>query len=110
METPTGRRTVVSRVIRPATMFGRMRGLLGRKGLDPEEGMLLESVGPIHTIGMRFTIDVLFLDKKMNVLGTSENLKPWRFAWTPGARYVLELAAGRIQATGVKPGDSLNLD
>ena len=99
----------MSRVIEPATMFGRMRGLLGRKGLDPDEGMLLESVGPIHTIGMRFTIDVLFLDREMKVLGLSENLKPWRFAWTPGACYVLELSAGRIQATGVKPGDLLDL-
>jgi len=86
-------------------MLGRMRGLLGRTELPPGEGMLLETPGPIHTCGMRFPIDVLFLNREFVVLGMKESLRPWRFAWTPGARRVLELPAGTIAATGTEEGD-----
>ena len=81
----------------------RLRGLLGRKGLDADEGVLLRPVGAIHTMFMRFPIDAVFLDREYAVVKVVENLRPWRFAGARGAKAVLELrkgAAGRRLRVG----------
>jgi uncharacterized protein len=72
----------------------RVRGLLGRGVLEADEGLLLRPVGSIHTMFMRFAIDVVFLDREYGVLKVVENLGPWRFAGARRAKAVLELPAG----------------
>jgi uncharacterized protein len=86
----------------------RMRGLLGRAGLDPDEGMLFRPAGSIHTMFMRFPIDVLFCDRGLAVIGVEHDLKPWKTAGRKGAKIVVELAAGA--AAGIEPGDRLFLE
>jgi uncharacterized membrane protein (UPF0127 family) len=86
----------------------RMRGLLGRAGLDPGEGMLFRPTGSIHMMFMRFPIDVLFCDRDLVVLGVERDLKPWRTAGRKGAKVVVELPVGG--AAGVEPGDRLFID
>jgi uncharacterized membrane protein (UPF0127 family) len=90
------------------TMSKRMRGLLSRDGLAPDEGMLFRPAGAIHTFLMRFPIDVLFCDKRLTVLKVVPELRPWRAAGARGARVTVELAAGA--AAGVEPGDRLVLE
>ena len=48
----------------------RLRGLLGRDGLEPGEGLLLRPASAVHTYFMRFPIDVVFLDRALVVLGS----------------------------------------
>lgn len=72
----------------------RLRGLLGRRRLGQDEGLLLRPVGAIHTLFMLFAIDVVFLDRDYTVLKVVENLRPWRFAAARRAKAVLELPAG----------------
>jgi uncharacterized membrane protein (UPF0127 family) len=72
----------------------RARGLLGRRRLEADEGLLLRPVGAIHTLFMRFAIDVVFLDRDYVVLKVVENLRPWRFAAARRAKAVLELPTG----------------
>jgi len=86
----------------------RMRGLLGRAGLDADEGMLFRPAGSIHMFFMRFPIDAVFCDAELRVLGVERGLRPWRTAGRRGAKVVVELAAGA--AAGVEPGDRLVLD
>jgi uncharacterized membrane protein (UPF0127 family) len=86
----------------------RMRGLLGRSGLEPGEGMLFRPAGSIHTAFMRFPLDVVFCDRDLVVVGVERNVRPWRAAGRKGAKVVVELAAGA--AAGVEPGDRLFLD
>ena len=72
--------------------FERMRGLIGRKGLEPGKGMLITKCNCIHTLFMRFTIDATFLDRAGNVVRVVRNIRPWR-PWVWGgwrARSVLE--------------------
>jgi len=91
-----------------ATFAARRRGLLDCDSLHPEEGLLLSPGGSIHTVGMQFAIDVLFLDRRMQVLKCVHQLRPWRAALAPpGTRHVLELAAGRAAATQVAAGTKL---
>ena len=96
-----------SQVTLTRSVAARMHGLLGRRQLEPGEGMMFETSGPIHTFFMRFPIDVLFLDRQKKVVGQRENLKPFRLAWRPGATMVIELPAGTIALTGTRKGDQV---
>lgn len=99
---------VASRVGVAATFWQRLRGLLGHRGLPPDHGLLLKPGGHIHTLGMRFAIDALFLDQHQRILGVAHRLGPNRFRLAPsGTRSVLELAAGRAADCGLEPGISL---
>ena len=87
----------------------RLRGLLGRSGLEPGAGLLLRPSNSIHTCFMRFPIDAVFLDAELRVLRVRSELRPWRAAWARGSRAVLELAAGEAERRGVRPGERLRL-
>jgi uncharacterized protein len=89
------------------TPIRRMRGLLGRTSLDPDQGMLFRPAGSIHTMFMRFPLDVLFCDRDLVVIGVERDLKPWRTAGRKGAKVVVELPVGG--AAGLEPGDRLFL-
>jgi uncharacterized membrane protein (UPF0127 family) len=89
------------------TMFARMRGLLGRSGLSSGEGILLRPAGSVHTAFMRFSIDVVFLDREDRVWKVAADLRPWKAAGCKGARTVLELPAGEAARRGLRPGVSL---
>jgi uncharacterized protein len=87
--------------------IGRLRGLLGRAGLAPGEGLLLRPAPSIHTWFMRFPIDAVFLDADLCVLDVRVAVRPWRVAARRGARAVLELSAGETVRHGLRPGDRL---
>jgi uncharacterized protein len=87
----------------------RMRGLLGRDGLEQGEGLLLRPASSIHTFFMRFPIDAVFLAKDLTVLKVVRNLAPWRMASRFRAHSVLELPAGTCERRGVREGDRLTL-
>lgn len=91
-----------------ANPWRRMRGLLGRASLAPDEGMLFRPAGSIHMFFMRFPIDAVFCDRELRVLDVERGLRPWRAAGRKGAKVVIELAEGA--AAGVFPGDRLELD
>jgi uncharacterized membrane protein (UPF0127 family) len=91
----------------PASSFGRARGLLGRSGLDPGEGMLIDRAGSVHMFFMRFPIDVVFLARDRTVVGIKHRLSPWRVAGARRAVASLELPAGRAAEVGVEKGDVL---
>jgi uncharacterized membrane protein (UPF0127 family) len=80
------------RVEVPQTRRERMRGLLGRRALEPGRGLLLERTRTIHTFGMRFPLRVAFLDRELRVLEV-QDLPPGRIVLPrPGARHILEYA------------------
>lgn len=92
----------IARVKMAWSFKDRCVGLIRRGALDVEEGLLLIPGGSIHTLGMRFPIDVVFLDRGLRILGLLNHMVPWRFALAPvGTRYVLELQAGRIAQIGL---------
>ena len=85
----------------------RMKGLLGKRTLDADEGLLLRPAGSVHTAFMRFSIDVVFLDPTLRVIDVAPNVSPWRMVGKRGAKAVLELPAGEAGRRGIKPGMSL---
>jgi uncharacterized protein len=91
----------------PESSFGRARGLLGRTGLEPGEGMLIDHAGSVHMFFMRFPIDVVFLARDRTVVGVRHRLAPWRVAGARHAVASLELPSGRAAEVGVERGDVL---
>lgn len=75
--------------------FDRAKGLIGRKGLPPGEGLLILRCNCIHTMLMRFPIDATFLDRHDRVVRVVRGIRPWRlFVWGGWhAAKVLETAA-----------------
>jgi uncharacterized membrane protein (UPF0127 family) len=92
------------------TMWTRLRGLMGRRELEPGEGLLLRPSGSVHTCFMRFAIDIAFLDSELRVLAVSPGVRPWRLRLQRGARAVLELPAGEADRVGIAPGDQLTVE
>src|ERR1700741_4533912 len=89
------------------SMVARTRGLLGRPGLEPGGGMLIDPAGSVHMFFMRFPIDVVFLARDRTVVGVKHRLGPWRIAHARHAVAALELPAGRVAELGVERGDVL---
>jgi uncharacterized protein len=98
-------RIVCERCVVADRAHRRMRGLLGRRRLNPGQGMVLRPAFAIHTHFMRFPIDVVFLDSDQVVIAIERNLRPWRTASCRGAREVVELAAGECDRRGLEVGD-----
>jgi uncharacterized protein len=89
----------------PQSTFARMRGLLGRNGLEPGSGMLIDAAPSVHMFFMRFPIDVVFLDRDWTVVRIVHALKPWRVAGVRRAVAALELPAGTAAEAGLEEGE-----
>ena len=100
---------VCRRCVIADTFLSRLRGLLGRKELALDEGLLITPSWSVHTWFMPFPIDVVFLESDLTVLGMREAVKPWRVTGLRGARSVLELPAGACERRRIRPGDRLSL-
>lgn len=89
------------------TSKSRRRGLLDRDTLPPGEGLWITPCESIHSFGMKFAIDVIYLDRKMKVRKVRAGMAPWRMSVCLPAHSVLELPAGTITRTQTQPGDLL---
>ncbi len=92
------------------TSVKRKVGLLKHTRLDPGEGLWITPCEAVHTIGMKFAIDVLFLDKKRRVLKIRHAMPRWRMSGSLFAHSVLELPSGTAAATKTAAGDQLEFE
>jgi uncharacterized protein len=76
--------------------------------LAPGQGLWIVPCEAVHTCGMKFPIDVLYLDRKKRVRKLRRAMVPWRFSVCFLAHSVLELPAGVIEQTGTERGDQLD--
>ena len=90
-------------------LWSRFWGLMGRRALADSEALLISPCYSVHTMFMRFPIDVIFLDGDTRVLKVARALKPFRAAVRRGARSVLELNPGAASAAGVSIGSRVLL-
>ena len=108
----TTRNTVLGERIRVAeTSLSRIVGLLGKRGLEPGTGLLIIPSQAIHTVAMRFPIDVLFVDRNWKVIHLRHTMVPYRMTgihWK--AQCVLELPSGVIAQTSTEVGDQLAIE
>ena len=91
------------------TVLKRMVGLLNRRKFVNGEGLLLDRCYGVHTFGMRFPIDVLFLDKDLRVIRAVKSLPPYRTSVVRKAVYVAELPVGALEASHTEEGDQIQI-
>jgi uncharacterized protein len=98
---------VCERCVLGDTALTRMKGLLGRRELPSDEGILLKPASSVHMAFMRFPIDAVFVDRDLRVVKIAADLQPWRVAASRGAKAVLEISAGEASRRGLTVGDRL---
>ncbi len=88
----------------------RKTGLLKHERLESGEGLWITPCEGVHTAGMKFPIDVLFLNKKRKVVKIRPAMPRWRMALCLTAHSVLELPSGTAAATNTAAGDQLEFE
>lgn len=88
----------------------RLRGLLGRPPLTAGEALLITPCRAVHMFGMKYAIDVAFLDRGGRVVAIEPELQPGaKSGWYASARHALELPAGTLAGSGTEVGDLLSI-
>ena len=99
---------VAANVVSATRFLQRLVGLLRHRGLASGEGLLIDPGGSIHTLGMRFPIDVVFLDCNYMILGFRSSVAPFRACRAPrDTRSTLELWSGACRSLPIRPGQYL---
>ena len=104
------RRCLAGEVALANTFFKRLRGLMFRRRLSPDEAIWLRPCNGVHTFWMLFAIDVIFLDRELRIVKLVENMRPFRVTRPHlAARSVIEMQAHTISRAGLKIGDHLEV-
>ncbi len=109
IEVDTGR-VIAERTVLAKRWWDRLRGLIGLRNFPPGSALVLDPCSAIHTFGMRFPIDVLFLDRRGVIRCTAKAVRPWRIG--PVCRsgvLAVELPCGTIDRYGLRVGQRLAL-
>jgi len=94
------------------THWSRLRGLMGKKATSfpAGDGLWIIPSRGVHTLAMKFPIDVLYLDTDKLVVHVEQNLKPWRVARVSlRAASVLELPGDTLKSSGTMIGDEIEI-
>jgi uncharacterized protein len=102
--------TLADRALIANTSKTRKIGLLKHDRLEPGEGLWITPCEGVHTVGMKFPIDVLFLDKRRKVVKIRAAMPRWRMSACLWAHSVLELPSGTAAGTQTKSGDQLEFE
>jgi uncharacterized membrane protein (UPF0127 family) len=90
------------------SLADRSRGLLGRDGI--ETGLVLRPASSVHTMGMRFAIDVVYVDRAGRVLAVT-TMAPQRMGLPRlRSKWILETEAGRCGQWGIVAGCTLSVE
>ncbi|WP_051688273.1 DUF192 domain-containing protein [Desulfofalx alkaliphila] len=104
----TNGQTIATKVTIADTFFKRLRGLLGRSGITPNEALVISPCQQVHMFFMRFSIGVIFVNSLGEVLH-QEHLMPWQISkWVPSAKQVIEVSPTTLKR--VSKGDFLFLE
>jgi len=107
-ENPARGSVLGTRIALADRWWHRLRGLIGRSGLDSGEGLVLRPCRAVHMAWMSFPLDVAFLDQRGGVVATYHGLAPGgRTRWHTEARDALELPVGTLARTGTVNGDTI---
>jgi hypothetical protein len=110
--TNVARGTVVGETIEvAASATQKVKGLLGRECLEDGQGLLFKGAGSLHTLFMRFPIDVIYTDKHGKVVKLARAVRPFKLVAAPlRCHYALELPAGANLASKTQVGDHLRFE
>ena len=91
------------------SVVSRIKGLIGRKEIVAETGLLIPKCGSIHTFFMSMAIDVIFLDIELRIIKLVKRLETNKLCSCWNAAYVLELPVGTVDKSGSEIGDRVEI-
>ncbi len=97
----------LSHVEKTETAVERTKGLLGRPELTHDEALWIIPCNSVHTIGMNYPLDIIYIDRNNLVKKTVQNLVPLRMSLCPGGHSTIELRAGSIELSDIKVGSRI---
>ena len=101
-------RKIASEIKKASSLWARTKGLLGSQKLTSQQGLWIHPGKSIHTIGMTYNIDVIYIDKQQIVKKLVQNIAPFRLSFAAKNTYsVLELQAGKISESDIRVNDQL---
>lgn len=101
---------IADRVILADTFLKRLKGLMFKPNLRERECLIINPCKMIHTFGMRFSLDIIFLSNSNIVLETIKDIRPNHISlYVLESTKVLELPAGTLKATNTVKGDLLKI-
>ena len=100
-------RCLVPQVWKAVSAIDRMRGLLWRPALKPGEGLMINTCNLVHTVGMHYALDLVFLDATGHIKKLVWDLKPLRCAGAFAATTTLELPAGTLRTLNLGLSEQL---
>jgi len=101
---------VADHVRRADTFWQRLKGLLGTRVLPIGHGLIIKPCSSVHTFGMNYPIDVLFVDNNHCIIKIVDNMLPSKMSMASGSKYVVELPAGTAHKAACYVGDILALE
>ena len=105
LQSPKGETVLADKAVIARGIIQRALGLLTHRQFDLGQALVIPRCSAIHTFGMRFPIDLVFLQSEGVVLRVMPRVPPGRLVWTRGAKTVIELPAGTLERTPVQPGE-----
>lgn len=101
---------IASQGILADNFFARLKGLIGRKRLDEGEALCINPCKSVHTFFMRFSIDIVFVDKNGVVCLIVNDLEPYKVSrYVASAKYVIELPNGKCKKSELEVGDKVDM-
>jgi uncharacterized membrane protein (UPF0127 family) len=100
---------LVSKLYIAQTFWPRLKGLLGTSELAAGNGLLIHPCSSIHTFGMKYPIDVIFLSSELEVLRVIDSISAMRAACCLGSAMALELPAGTAAKAHTLAGHHLTI-
>jgi hypothetical protein len=91
------------------TFWRRLKGLLGTNSLPMGHGLMIKPCNSVHTFGMAYPIDVLFVDRDDRIIKIVAGMLAGRVAMAGGSHYVVELPRGTAEQTSCSIGDVLEV-
>ncbi|MDP4092478.1 MAG: DUF192 domain-containing protein [Bacillota bacterium] len=107
----TRNKSLADNCIHADSFLSRFKGLMLKKNISPGSGLLIKPCSSIHMFFMRFSIDVIFIDRDNVIIHTMSGIKPWHVSpFIKGSKSVLELPEGTIVITGTNKGDKISFE
>jgi len=91
------------------SFFKRLTGLLNKKNIDKHYALFFSKTNSVHTIGMKFAIDVIYTDEDNVILEIVESLKPYRMSFHRKASHLIEVEAGSAKRKELRVKQQLEI-
>lgn len=87
-------------------LISKLKGLLFRPTLGDRQAVVFTPCSFVHTCGMDYLVDIIFLDKNFCVIEITQDCRPWRFVYCKNATHILKMLGGQAEELNLRLGQT----